>query len=416
MEDITLPVNIGGLCFKNPFFVASGPATKTVRQLKRIEETGWAAASIKLTIDPAPYINHMPRYGYFKDYNAVGFTAEKRLSLNEGLELVDEAKKELSELLLFANITYAGDDSINGWADMAKKFEEAGADVIEINMCCPNMSFNVEVTDSKKTKTSKKCAGQKTGASLGTQPDLIADIVCEIKKAVHIPVFVKLTPENGMIAETAAILYAAGADAVGGTGNRLGIPPINILNPSESVYELQKEISMSCYSGAWLKPLALRDTYEIRKRCGPGPFIMASGGISKWQDAAEMILCGANLTGICTAVMLNGFDIVRPMIRGLKTWMDSFGYKNIDDFRGKLVPEVKNAAELTIYEGYAEVTKKGCAEKCGLCHKICIQFAPELITSDTMKINRELCTGCGICAARCPNKNIIMKVTGRELI
>ena len=55
--------------FKNPFYVASGPTTNSVKQLKRIEETGWAGASIKLTIDPAPYINRVPRYALFKDRN-----------------------------------------------------------------------------------------------------------------------------------------------------------------------------------------------------------------------------------------------------------------------------------------------------------------------------------------------------------
>jgi dihydroorotate dehydrogenase/Pyruvate/2-oxoacid:ferredoxin oxidoreductase delta subunit len=251
-------------------------------------------------------------------------------------------------------------------------------------------------------------AAAKTGASLGQNSGLIAKIVRAIKKEVKIPVFVKLTPEGGQIAETAQVLYEAGADAVGGTGNRLGIPPIRIEDPSQSVYQLQKEISMSCFSGAWLKPLALRDTFEIRKRSGPEPFIMATGGICKWQDAAEMILCGANLTGICTAVLLNGFDIVLPMIAELKSYMDRHGYKSPADFCGKLVPEIKTAAELTVYSGYAEVIKGGCAGKCGLCHKICCVFAPELATPDTIKISRDLCTGCGICSQRCPNKNIRM--------
>ena len=67
MNDIDIPVVIGNLKFKNPFYVASGPTTKTVRQLVQIEATGWAAASIKLTIDPEPYVNHKPRYGYFNN-------------------------------------------------------------------------------------------------------------------------------------------------------------------------------------------------------------------------------------------------------------------------------------------------------------------------------------------------------------
>ncbi|NLA95646.1 MAG: hypothetical protein GX838_02215, partial [Clostridiaceae bacterium] len=82
-----ISVTIGGVTFKNPFYVASGPTTKLASQLLRIEETGWAAASIKLTIDPAPYINRHPRYGLFSDRNALAFTAERRLAFEDGLEL-----------------------------------------------------------------------------------------------------------------------------------------------------------------------------------------------------------------------------------------------------------------------------------------------------------------------------------------
>ena len=92
LQDIRIPVTVGGVTFKNPFYVASGPTTKSVRQLVEIERTGWAAASIKLSIDPAPYINRKPRYGIFEDRQALAFTAEKRLTFAEGLELIREAK------------------------------------------------------------------------------------------------------------------------------------------------------------------------------------------------------------------------------------------------------------------------------------------------------------------------------------
>ena len=241
--------------------MASGPTTKTVRQLQRIEETGWAAASIKLSIDPAPYINRKPRYGVFEDKNALAFTTEKRLTFAEGLKLVEDARKVLSELILMANMTYAGDAGVEGWVNMAKKFEEAGADIIELNMCCPNMSFNLELTSG-----GSESAAKQTGASMGQNADLVSEIVRAVKAEINIPLFVKLTPEGGKIAQVAQSLYAAGADAVGSTANRLGIPPINLESPGEAFYHLQDEISMSCYCSSWLKPLAQRDTYEIRKK------------------------------------------------------------------------------------------------------------------------------------------------------
>jgi dihydroorotate dehydrogenase/thioredoxin reductase/Pyruvate/2-oxoacid:ferredoxin oxidoreductase delta subunit len=351
MKEIIMPVTVAGLTFKNPFYVASGPTVRTLPQIRRIEETGWAAASIKLSVDPAPYINRKPRYGVFDEYRALAFTAEKRLTFQEGLKLVSEAKKFLTGLLLFANITYAGEDETDeaGWINMAKKFEEAGADVIELNMCCPNMSYNVEVTSGGGG------AEKRTGASLGQDAASTAKIAGAVKRSIHIPLFVKLTPEGGRIAQVAQALYAAGADAVGGTGNRLAIPPIDPDEPARAIYHLQKEISVSCYSGPWLKPLALRDVYEIRKVNGPGPVITATGGVSNWKDALDMILCGADLLGVCTETLMNGYDTVRPMIRGLKNYMGAHGYASPGNFKSILVSEIKTAPELTLFGGKARI-------------------------------------------------------------
>jgi NADPH-dependent glutamate synthase beta subunit-like oxidoreductase/dihydroorotate dehydrogenase len=358
-KEIYMPVTIGDVTFKNPFYVSSGPTTKSVKQLKRIEETGWAAASIKLTIDPAPYINRVPRYAVFEDRHALCFTAEKRLKFHEGLRLIEEAKKVLNDLILMANITYAGDEGVTGWVNMAKRFEEAGADIIELNMCCPNMSYNVEIS-SGNDKSSKV----RTGASLGQQGDVVAEIVREIKKLIKIPLIVKLTPEGGKIAQVAKILYAAGADAVGGTANRLGIPMIDLDNPGKAVYHLQKEISMSCHAGAWLKPLALRDTYEIRKVNGPEPIIMATGGIRNYRDAAEMFMCGADLIGICSETLISGFGFIKGLISDLQDYMDEHGYKSIREMRDIIVPLVKTAPDLTLFEGYARITESNLAAPC----------------------------------------------------
>ncbi len=359
MKDIRIPVTIGGVTFKNPFYVASGPTTKNVEQLLKIEETGWAAASIKLSIDPAPYINRKPRYGIFKDRNAMAFTTEKRLTCEEGLQLIRDAKPLLHDLILMANITYAGDDGVDGWVRMAKRFEEAGADIIELNMCCPNMSFNVELTSGGSQATSKQ-----TGASMGQNADISSEIVRAVKQAISIPLFVKLTPEGGKIAQVAKALYAAGADAVGGTGNRMGIPPIDLESPEKAFYHLQDEISMSCHCGSWLKPLAQRDTYEIRKVCGKEPVIMAAGGITNWQDAVEMVMCGGNLIGICAETLISGYDIVRPMIKGMKDYMDRHGYESLDDYRSILVDEVKTANDVTLYAGYAKIKEPNLSAPC----------------------------------------------------
>ncbi len=390
LKDIRIPVTIGGVTFKNPFYVASGPTTKNVEQLLKIEETGWAAASIKLSIDPAPYINRKPRYGIFKDRNAMAFTTEKRLTCEEGLKLIRDAKPLLHDLILMANITYAGDDGVDGWVRMAKRFEEAGADIIELNMCCPNMSFNVELTSGGAQATSKQ-----TGASMGQNPDISSEIVRAVKAAISIPLFVKLTPEGGKIAQVAKALYEAGADAVGGTGNRMGLPPIDLENPEKAFYHLQDEISMSCHCGSWLKPLAQRDTYEIRKVCGKEPVIMAAGGITNWRDAVEMVMCGGNLIGVCAETLISGYDIVRPMVSGMKDYMDRHGYESLDDFRSMIVDEVKTANDVTLYAGYAQVKDPNLSAPCkASCpHHVPVQAYVQKIAKGEFREAYDLITG-----------------------
>jgi NADPH-dependent glutamate synthase beta subunit-like oxidoreductase/dihydroorotate dehydrogenase len=353
------PFSICDVHFRNPFFVASGPTTRNLRQLQKAEECGWGGASIKLTISPAPYINREPRYGWFANQGIFAFTTEKRLTPDKGLKLVEEARKHTSELIIMGNITYAGEEDIEkGWADLARQFEAAGAHIIELNMCCPNMSYNVEL--------SQKCdiSGPKTGASLGQNAKAVKSITRAVVDSVSIPVFVKLTPEGGRIAQVAKASFEAGADAVGGTANRMAIPPFDIYNPQASPYALQKEISLSCFSGEWLKPLALRDVFEIRKLVGDGPVITAAGGIRNFEDVIQMTYMGANLFGICSETIISGFGFLEKIIRDLRAYLDETDYTSLDELRGSLVSELKSAQTVTLSKGHARVKDRTLSAPC----------------------------------------------------
>ncbi|MCD4699148.1 MAG: FAD-dependent oxidoreductase, partial [Phycisphaerae bacterium] len=276
------------------------------------------------------------------------FTAERRLVLADLLKLIEQGRKRAPNLVLFSNITYAGDKGIEGWVNMAKRCEESGVHINELNMCCPNMSFNVDLTG-------EDTGGPKTGASLGQNERAIVEIIKAIRAETSIPLFVKLTPEGSRQAPIAKIALDAGADAVGGNANRLAIPPINLDDPTASMYHLQKEIGMACMNGEWLKPLALRDVYEMRKMCGADAILTGTGGITTWEDAVEMMMCGADLIGICTATLVYGFGFMPEFIHGFKQFMKEKGYKQPRQMRDILVPAITSAPDLTIYAGNARV-------------------------------------------------------------
>ncbi len=345
--DFEVPVTIAGVKFRNPFYVSSGPTTMAIEQLERIEQMGWGGASLKLTIDPEPYINRRPRYGYYPDNNYLVFTAEKRLLLDELLKLIEAGRKRAPNIVMFSNITYSGDKGVEGWVNMAKKCEAAGVHINELNMCCPNMSFNVDLTG-------EDTGGPKTGASLGQNEEAIKEIVRAIKAETNIPLFVKITPEGGHQSKVAKAAYEAGADAVGGNANRLGVPPVNLDDPTASMYFLQKEIGMACMNGPWLRPLALRDVYEMRRLLGKDAKITSTGGVTTWHNAVEMLMCGADLVGICAATLIQGYGFMPEFIHHFKQYMKEKGYKHPHEMRDILVPAITAAPNLTIYEGHAK--------------------------------------------------------------
>ena len=121
---------------------------------------------------------------------------------------------------------------------------------------------------------------------------------------------------------------------------------------------------MSCYSGEWLKPLAQRDAYEIRKVNGPDVKIMQAGGIRNYRDAAEMVMCGADLLGICAETLMSGYGFINEVISDLKNYMDEYGYKSLREMRDIIVPEVKSALDLTLYQGYAKIKEEKLAAPC----------------------------------------------------
>ncbi|MCK5735529.1 MAG: 4Fe-4S binding protein, partial [Spirochaetaceae bacterium] len=207
--------------------------------------------------------------------------------------------------------------------------------------------------------------------------------------------------------ESAQACVDAGADAVGGTASRLGIPDIDITRPMDSIYRLQSNITLGCLSGPWIRPLALRDIYEMRTKVGAAPVLLNSGGIRDLSTAVQHIMLGADALWICTETMLRGFSWMPKLIRELKQYMLDMGYHSISDFRDILLENVVPARKLKIDDGYAVVDLNKCTS-CGLCWNIghCASIThPDGKTI----INKDTCAACSTCVDVCPVGAIQMK-------
>ena len=398
---VDLSVNLKGIKFKNPFLVGSGPTVKNLDQIKAAADSGWAGASIKLAIEPFPYIDHPPRYRWLAREKLHIFTAEKRLKADEALSLTEECRKVRDDFIVIPTLTYDGED-YEGWGVLAKRFVDAGARILELNMCCPNMSFNVSATGKETEKS--------TGASLGNDVENLPKVVKIVTDAVNVPVIVKFFPEGNLIAHTTRLALEAGAAAVGHSGNQLGIPDIDIHRPKESIYRLQDQITLGCLSGPWTRPLALRTTYQVRSALGPEPFIIASGGVSDLESAVQQIMVGADMVWICTETMLKGFDWMPKTLEALEKYMSEMGYKTIGDFRDVLLGNIASAQDLTIHRGRAVVDAEKCSA-CGRCLKLghCSAIRSDSASGGKAVVDSGKCLGCSTCVDVCSRQAISMK-------
>ena len=241
---------------------------------------------------------------------------------------------------------------------------------------------------------------------MGQDENSVRLVIEKTREVTKLPIIAKITPEGGRIAEVSKVAYETGAAAVCSVANRLGIPPIDIWDYKKPIYNLQGENTMGCLSGPWIKPLALRDVFEIRKLVGPLPHINGTGGVASMEDAVEMMMCGADSIGVCTQTMIAGFGFLEKWMKSLKDYMKKMGFQSARDIRDRLLPEIKPASDLTVWAGYAQVDPKKCS-KCGLCMEIghCNAI---LLTDASAEINPQLCQGCSTCIDICPKKAIQM--------
>ena len=390
---ILLHQRLAGLKFRNPFIVGSGPTAKWREQVIEAEETGWGGVSIKLSMDPPPYINLNPRYRWFKQRGYHIFTSEARLNFEGGLRIVEYGRKNTKEVIIFANMAYFGDKGLAGWQNMARRFESAGAHALELNLCCPNMSFTEDLIGEKV----EECP--LSGASLGSDPRIVGMLVKGVVECVKIPVFAKITPEGGNIGEVAASAIDNGAAGISSVGNRTGMPPFDIYNIDKCTYHLQKGLTLGCMSGPWLKPLAQKDVFQIRKAVGPKPVVVGLGGVENYQDSIEMAMVGADLIGMCTVTMLRGFNIIQKIIKDIEEYMQEMGYNSFSKIRDKMIPYFQTAKELETLSGYAVVDEKLCTG-CKQCLNIGHCHAIKMIEKKAV-IDREKCLGCSTCTDIC---------------
>lgn len=294
----SLKTVVGKLEFSNPSMIASGIMDETGMAMARMLKSG-AGAVVSKSVGTKANAGHAnPNFIEVEGgvINAMGLP-------NPGIDAFGEEMKVATKEGKIVGSIYGA--TAKEFSALAGKMEDYGACAIELNLSCPHAKgFGMEV---------------------GTDPKLVKTIVSEVKNAVSVPVWAKLTPNTHILTEIGKAVEDGNGDA---------IVAINTVKAMKIVPEFAKpELSnkFGGLSGKAIKPIGVRAVYDLYNAVEIP--IIGVGGISNYRDALEYIMAGASAFQIGTAVMENP-DICKTVCKGIEKFMNRHGYAGIKNMIG----------------------------------------------------------------------------------
>lgn len=297
---------LGRAQFRNPVFGASGCTGHGYELAEYTDLSKFGAVSLK-TFTPRPRAGNPPQR-----------VAEVPAGVLNSIGLQNPGKdvffaQTMPQVIRALDgdqiIVSVGGDSVEDYVDLCRAVESRfGGQIaaLELNAACPNVSH---------------------GAGFYSRdPQAARELVQAVLQAVSLPVFVKFNTNFPNYLEVAQAIDEAGADALYTTNTPLGMKiDLHTRRPA-----LGSQRGPIC--GPAIRPIGVLRTWELAQRVKLP--IVASGGITCWQDALEYILAGA------TAVGVGSIQFVKPdaaveIVAGLEAYCDRHGLKQLSQLVGE---------------------------------------------------------------------------------
>ena len=299
-----LSVKVAGVSFNNPLIAASGTFGfgREYNEFYPLEKLGGISCK-GITLkrrdgNPPPRIAETPS-GIL---NAVGLQ-------NPGVDAFindDLPWLKQQNTVVIANI--AG-NTVDEYCQMAEKLSETDVDMIELNISCPNVKSG--------------------GVQFGTSCESVGNITAEVRKHCKKPLVVKLSPNVTDIASIAQSAEANGADAISMINTLTGMK-IDINTRRPIIHN-----NTGGLSGAAVFPVAVRMVWQVSNAVKIP--IIGMGGITTWEDAAEMLIAGATALQIGTVMFSDPYAPIK-INEGLNKFLDDNGIKSVTELTKTVKP------------------------------------------------------------------------------
>jgi len=394
-KSVDLSVDFCGFKLQNPFMLSSSPVSNSAEMVERAFEAGWAGVAYKTIVsDRLPIIHPSPRMnGYFGSGRQLVGVQNVEQTSDRGLKanLLDimYLKKHWPDRLVMSSIMGFSNQE---WADLSKASEDAGADMLEVNVSCPHMTV------------------EGSGAKVGQVQDLVQKFTETCRNSCSIPIVAKMTPNITDITVPALYAKKGGADAIAAINSVGGLSGVDIDNwvPNPNVFG---KGAASGFTGPAIKPLGLRHVAELAQCRELGLPLSGIGGIETWVDALEYLLLGSTTIQVTTGIIHYGQGIVESMIEGLSDYMTLKEIKKIKELVGKALPNLHETHDFDLArQGVAQYDLDRCIG-CGQCYTVCKDSGGWALDWDAENrrpvLDEEKCLSCMVCSFACPVDGLI---------
>ncbi len=303
-----------GLPLRNPLIVSSCSLTKHADGVARCADAGAGAVVLKslfeeqIAVETASVSDHLWMGDHPEAFAYVqGMGME--LGPRDYLTVIEQAKARV-DIPVIASLNCI---TPRWWLGYARQLAEAGADALELNVSALPTSPG------------------RTGAEV---EQLYEDVVHGVSEATGLPLAVKLGPYFSSLPNLALRLSDAGADALV-LFNRFYQLDIDArrmeLRPGYR-FSTRSELSLPL---RWIALLSGR----IRAQ------LSATTGVHDGEDAAKLLLAGADTVQVCSALYLHGLERLRYILDGLDSYMESQGVPDVAALRGRLAQSASERGE-----------------------------------------------------------------------